>query len=151
MGPISQPYITWVIQSFLGSMGGNSAFYYFNMKAIFCLALFGTITNLVWSQNLFSSIGILDDTRKALMSLSSSGSLSPPPTIARTKPASTRLSWRCESAHRVDFNQFYLFWQYFELLKWYRNFFPQLVFWYRRWCALQVTHVGRYFQGYSIR
>lgn len=69
-------------------MGRNCAFYYFNMKTIFCLALFGTITNLVWGQNLFSSIGILDDTRKALMSLSSSGSISPPPTIAR-KPAST--------------------------------------------------------------
>ena len=45
------------------------------------------------------------------MSLSSSGSVSPPSTVApiTRKPASTRLSWGCESVRRVDFNQFYLF------------------------------------------
>ena len=53
-----------------------------NIKAIFCLALMAILTNLVFTQNLYTSP--LDDTRNALMSFSS-GVSSPKPTSPPTK------------------------------------------------------------------
>ena len=47
-----------------------------NIKAIFCLALIAILTNLVFTQNLYTSP--LDDTRNALMSFSSGVSSSKP-------------------------------------------------------------------------
>ncbi|XP_068713370.1 hemicentin-2-like [Montipora foliosa] len=51
-------------------MGANSVFCYVNVKATFCLVLFATLNNFVFSQNLYTSI--LDDARNALMGFSSS-------------------------------------------------------------------------------
>ena len=55
-------------------MGAPSVFLYVNIKAIFCLALAASLTNVVFTQHLLTSM--LDDTRNALMSFSS-GSSSP--------------------------------------------------------------------------
>ncbi len=59
------------------SMKAQSVFFHVNIKAIFCLALVTALTNLVFTQNLYTSP--LDDTRNALMSFSS-GVSSPKPT-----------------------------------------------------------------------
>ena len=56
-------------------MGYTSARHCVNLKAIFCTALLAILTNLVLTQNLYTSL--LDDTRNALMTYSS-GSSSPP-------------------------------------------------------------------------
>ena len=53
-------------------MGYTSARHCVNLKAIFCIALFAILTNLVLTQNLYTSL--LDDTRNALMSYSSGSS-----------------------------------------------------------------------------
>ncbi|KAL9960331.1 hypothetical protein ACROYT_G033777 [Oculina patagonica] len=60
-------------------MKAQSVFFHVNMKAIFCLALVTALTNLVFTQNLYTSP--LDDTRNALMSFSS-GASSPKPTTS---------------------------------------------------------------------
>ena len=57
-------------------MGYTSARHCVNLKAIFCIALFAILTNLVLTQNLYTSL--LDDTRNALMSYSSGSSSLPP-------------------------------------------------------------------------
>lgn len=64
-------------QSFAEAM-----FFSVDIKAIFCLALMAILTNLVFTQNLYTSP--LDDTRNALMSFSS-GVSSPKPTSTPTK------------------------------------------------------------------
>lgn len=56
-------------------MGYTSARHCVNLKAIFCIALFAILTNLVLTQNLYTSL--LDDTRNALMSYSSGSSSLP--------------------------------------------------------------------------
>lgn len=66
------------------TMGAQSVFFFISIKAIFCLALVATLTNLVLTQNLYTSM--LDDTRNALMSFSS-GSSSSTPTPAPATPA----------------------------------------------------------------
>ena len=55
----------------------------FDIKGIFCLALMAILTNLVFTQNLYTSP--LDDTRNALMSFSSGVSSPKPTTSAPTK------------------------------------------------------------------
>lgn len=64
------------------AMGYTSARHCVNLKAIFCIALFAILTNLVLTQNLYTSL--LDDTRNALMSYSSGSS-----SLLTVKPAST--------------------------------------------------------------
>ena len=56
-------------------------FLYVNFKAIFCAALVAALTNIVLTQNLYTSM--LDDTRSALMPFSSGGS----PTLASVNAA----------------------------------------------------------------
>ena len=58
------------------AMDTRTVLFFVNIKAIFCLALLGILTNLVFTQNLYTSP--LDDTRNALMSFSSgAGSTKP--------------------------------------------------------------------------
>lgn len=69
-------------QSFAEAMENRTVFLFVDIKAIFCLALMAILTNLVFTQNLYTSP--LDDTRNALMSFSS-GVSSPKPTSPPTK------------------------------------------------------------------
>ena len=66
-------------QTLVEAMRAQTVCVYVNIKTIFCLALLTTLTNLVFTQNLYTSL--LDDTRNALMSFSS-GAGSPKPTTS---------------------------------------------------------------------
>ena len=66
-------------------MGYTSARHCVNLKAIFCIALFAILTNLVLTQNLYTSL--LDDTRNALMSYSSGSS-----SLPAAKPSLTHIT-----------------------------------------------------------
>lgn len=66
-------------------MGYTSARHCVNLKAIFCIALFAILTNLVLTQNLYTSL--LDDTRNALMSYSSGSS-----SLPTAKPSLTHIT-----------------------------------------------------------
>ena len=66
-------------------MGYTSARHCVNLKAIFCIALFAILTNLVLTQNLYTSL--LDDARNALMSYSSGSS-----SLPTAKPSLTHIT-----------------------------------------------------------
>ena len=66
-------------------METRTVFLSVDIKAIFCLALMAILTNLVFTQNLYTSP--LDDTRNALMSFSSGVSSSKPTSPPTKRPA----------------------------------------------------------------
>ena len=83
-------------------------FLYVNFKAIFCVALVAALTNIVLTQNLYTSM--LDDARSALMPFSSGSSQTFKSMIAAMYPSGTgngnffylilidvKLSYLCQS------------------------------------------------------
>ena len=79
-------------------------FLYVNFKAIFCVALVAALTNIVLTQNLYTSM--LDDTRGALMSFSSGSSSSF--TLAKPRPRPPVASRRRGISIMSSGNFFYL-------------------------------------------
>ena len=51
------------------AMQAQTVFFHVNTKTIFCLALVSTLTNLAFTQNLYTSV--LDDIRNTLMTFAS--------------------------------------------------------------------------------
>lgn len=80
-------------------------FLYVNFKAIFCVALVAALTNIVLTQNLYTSM--LDDTRGALMSFSSGSSLTSRPKPRPRPPVASRRR-RTGSSGGFSGNFFYL-------------------------------------------
>ena len=62
-------------------------FLYVNFKAIFCVALVAALTNIVLTQNLYTSM--LDDTRSALMPFSSGSPQTPSSKLKAMFPSGT--------------------------------------------------------------